>query len=245
MQGVKLTDQEVAELMIQYESEIRKLRFLIDQKKQAIAELKAIETVSVPVARPAAATSTKAATTKPKGRRGRPAKKKKTETAQNGQVAESKSAEVQAETSPAKKKRVGRPRKATATASTKTKAKATAKPKPKAKPATKSSSKTATKSDSTGGYRLSDWDTMILDGLASRQKVMISADLLELGKKKVANENLGLDEKQIQGKINRSLQKLANKRGVLSKTDYPGKGHAYGLAEWADPSGEIRKKYQH
>lgn len=233
--------------MIQYESEIRKLRFLIDQKKQAIAELKAIETVSVPVARPAAATSTKAATTKPKGRRGRPAKKKKTETAQNGQVAESKSAEVQAETSPAKKKRVGRPRKATATAtaSTKTKAKATAKPKPKAKPATKSSSKTATKSDSTGGYRLSDWDTMILDGLASRQKVMISADLLELGKKKVANENLGLDEKQIQGKINRSLQKLANKRGVLSKTDYPGKGHAYGLAEWADPSGEIRKKYQH
>ncbi|MCB0683730.1 MAG: hypothetical protein KDC32_22930 [Saprospiraceae bacterium] len=245
MQGVKLTDQEVAELMIQYESEIRKLRFLIDQKKQAIAELKAIETVSVPVARPAAATSTKAATTKPKGRRGRPAKKKKTETAQNGQVAESKSAEVQAETSPAKKKRVGRPRKATATASTKTKAKATAKPKPKAKPATKSSSKTTTKSDSTGGYRLSDWDTMILDGLASRQKVMISADLLELGKKKVANENLGLDEKQIQGKINRSLQKLANKRGVLSKTDYPGKGHAYGLAEWADPSGEIRKKYQH
>ena len=231
--------------MIQYESEIRKLRFLIDQKKQAIAELKAIETVSVPVARPAAAPSTKAATTKPKGRRGRPAKKKKTETAQNGQVAESKSAEVQAETSPAKKKRVGRPRKATATASTKTKAKATAKPKPKAKPATKSSSKTATKSDSTGGYRLSDWDTMILDGLASRQKVMISADLLELGKKKVANENLGLDEKQIQGKINRSLQKLANKRGVLSKTDYPGKGHAYGLAEWADPSGEIRKKYQH
>lgn len=231
--------------MIQYESEIRKLRFLIDQKKQAIAELKAIETVSVPVARPAAATSTKAATTKPKGRRGRPAKKKKTETAQNGQVAESKSAEVQAETSPAKKKRVGRPRKATATASTKTKAKATAKPKPKAKPATKSSSKTTTKSDSTGGYRLSDWDTMILDGLASRQKVMISADLLELGKKKVANENLGLDEKQIQGKINRSLQKLANKRGVLSKTDYPGKGHAYGLAEWADPSGEIRKKYQH
>ena len=231
--------------MIQYESEIRKLRFLIDQKKQAIAELKAIETVSVPVARPAAATSTKAATTKPKGRRGRPAKKKKTETAQNGQVAESKSAEVQAETSPAKKKRVGRPRKATATASTKTKAKATAKPKPKAKPATKSSSRTTTKSDSTGGYRLSDWDTMILDGLASRQKVMISADLLELGKKKVANENLGLDEKQIQGKINRSLQKLANKRGVLSKTDYPGKGHAYGLAEWADPSGEIRKKYQH
>lgn len=94
------------------------------------------------------------------------------------------------------------------------------------------------------GYRLSEWDKFIIDNLEDAQQVLINSQLMELAKEKVDRDNLKLDDIQLRGKLNRSIHKLANKRGELIKVDYPGKGFAYGLSEWADENGEVESRYQ-
>jgi hypothetical protein len=94
------------------------------------------------------------------------------------------------------------------------------------------------------GYRLSEWDTFIINSLKEANKVLVNSDLMDLGKEKVQKENLKLDDIQLRGKLNRSIHKLANKRGKLVKVDFPGKGFAYGLEDWADKSGNVKAKYR-
>jgi len=94
------------------------------------------------------------------------------------------------------------------------------------------------------GYRLSEWDKFIINNLEDAQQVLINSQLMELAKEKVERDNLKLDDIQLRGKLNRSIHKLANKRGELIKVDYPGKGFAYGLSEWADENGEVESRYQ-
>jgi hypothetical protein len=94
------------------------------------------------------------------------------------------------------------------------------------------------------GYRLSEWDSFIINSLKKANKVLVNSDLMELGKEKVKKEKLKLDDIQLRGKLNRSIHKLANKRGKLVKVDFPGKGFAYGLEDWADKSGKVKAKYR-
>jgi hypothetical protein len=77
----------------------------------------------------------------------------------------------------------------------------------------------------------------------SAQHVLVNAQILELAKVRVEKEKLDLNDQQLRGKLNRSIHKLANKRGNLVKVDYPGKGFAYGLPNWTDKNNEIKKKY--
>lgn len=90
------------------------------------------------------------------------------------------------------------------------------------------------------GYRLSEWDLFVVNCLLAEEQSLITSDFL------VAAENsaeITADAKEIKIKLNRSLHKLANKKGILVKVEYSGRGYAYALAKWLNSKGELPKKY--
>ncbi len=93
------------------------------------------------------------------------------------------------------------------------------------------------------GYRLSEWDLFILEKLEEKGHILVNADFFDLALPFVKEKNLDLDDTQIRGKISRSIHKLANKRNEIIKTNFPGKGYAYGLKSWFNAQGKLKKKY--
>ena len=135
-----------------------------------------------------------------------------------------------------KKKRRGRP----PGSKNKTKSKSTAKGKGKTKQkAAASSTKSATEAGQRG-YRLSEWDQFVLNSLEDKQKALTTSEFTEIG---VANPSIKSGAAQIKTKLNRSLHKLANKKGVLVKVEHSGRGFAYALQDWLDSKGQLPKKY--
>ncbi len=79
----------------------------------------------------------------------------------------------------------------------------------------------------TGGYRLNVWDDIVLKVVQGGKKVGVFSDFLSAAKKTPASK--GLSQKDLYARINQSLHKLANKRGVLKKVDHEGRGFGYQL----------------
>lgn len=242
MKGQNLSMLEKQQLVDSYQSDIKKLQFQISLLKDAVTELKEgirLDRASAPAVESAAAPATpakKATARKPrttKGR-GRPKKTSKAAAAPAAETADVKEA-------PAAKKAA--PAKATArkSAAKTTRAKKAAAPKAE-KPATPAK-RGRKPNQKLGGYRLSDWDQMIVDGIKDAGKALIKTELLDLAAKKNAAENLKMDEQAINVKISQSLHKLANRRDDLVKVAFPGRGFAYALAEWKTAKGDLPKKY--
>lgn len=94
------------------------------------------------------------------------------------------------------------------------------------------------------GYRLSDWDKFILDGIKESGKVLINTELLDILKQKAKEKKIFTNDYLIKEKLNRILQKLANRRKNIVKVKYPGRGFAYALPKWINPNGRVGKQYE-
>lgn len=135
-----------------------------------------------------------------------------------------------------KKKRRGRP----PGSKNKTKSKSTAKYKGKTKQKVAASGAKSATEAGQRGYRLSEWDQFVLNSLEDKQKALTTSEFTEIG---VANPSIKTGAAQIKTKLNRSLHKLANKKGVLVKVEHSGRGFAYALQDWLDSKGQLPKKY--
>lgn len=271
MKGQNLNLLEKQQLVDSYQSEIKKLQFQISLLKEAVNQLKegiredkkispsieataqsivtAMQDEQAPKAttakrkpgRPkskAASTPKAKATTASTGkRRGRPKKVEVAEVTQTQDKATSKTV----------KRGPGRP---SATAKKKV-SKGPGRPKTTAKssksinnPTAEAPKKRGRKpNQKLGGYRLSDWDNLIVDGITTAGKALIKSELLDLAAQKNTAEKLGLDEQALNVKISQSLHKLANRRDDLVKVSFPGRGFAYALSSWKTSKGDLPKKY--
>ena len=121
----------------------------------------------------------------------------------------------------------GRPRKAASAAPTKTAApkRRGRPPKAKAKAASPARPRRSKARSTSKGYRLSEWDIMIIDALKGSGKAMTSEDLLAVAKK----QRIGKNDNERKAKITRSIHKLANKRKEIKKLPKAGRGNAYGI----------------
>lgn len=90
------------------------------------------------------------------------------------------------------------------------------------------------------GYRLSEWDLFVINHLTEADHALISSDLLEYA---IEDENIKVDVEEIKIKLNRSLHKLSNRKGVLVKVEYSGRGFAYALSSWLNHRGELPKQF--
>lgn len=96
-----------------------------------------------------------------------------------------------------------------------------------------------------GGYRLNEWDQVVMDAIAKQNMLLPKEDLhlaaMEFAKKTAPE----MTEEEVQAKLTRVLQKLSGKRGVLG-THRSGlrRGYHYGLKDWFfESSGLLRKQH--
>ncbi len=86
---------------------------------------------------------------------------------------------------------------------------------------------------SKGGYKLNDWDLFIIETIQNASEPLINKEIHDAAAKAFPDET----EEEIKGRISRSIHKLANKRKVLLKHRYEGRGFAYTVnpsAKWKE-----------
>ena len=210
-----LTPLEIRDLISGYQSDLRKLHFQVHKTNQIIAELKSY--------------GTQAEETYALEQPSLP----ELPSASNEEDQAVASAD-QASEAPQRKTRRGRP----------ANRKLSSEDKPKrgpGRPRKESSAASAANERPKGkGYRLSHWDNFVMDCLEQKQTALISADILDMAGK---SESIQADANEIKIMLNRSLHKLANKKGLLVKVEYDGRGFAYAPAGWLNSRGELPKKY--
>jgi hypothetical protein len=96
-----------------------------------------------------------------------------------------------------------------------------------------------------GGYRLSDWDTMVIDTIRKTDRLLPKEDILQHAKQWAKKQHSDMSEADVEAKITRVLQKLSGKRGELG-THRSGlrRGYHYGVRDWFfNSSGKLRKQH--
>lgn len=240
MPTINLTEGEINELILRYQSERKKLEYQISLVNQAVSELEthlgsfnspALITPEAVPATPEAAPATpeeapvvkkeKAAAPKKRGpkpgtkrKRGRP-RKNATQVASSAPATSSKTKSKSAPTKAAAKKAT------------------------KKAPAPKAEAGSDNK-----GYRLSDWDEFVLTTLTSENKLLSKADLDTFAQKFTADKGVSMSDKQRYVKVSNVLHKLANKRKDVMKYNISKGKVLYGLSDWFFAnSGKLKKAY--
>jgi hypothetical protein len=95
-----------------------------------------------------------------------------------------------------------------------------------------------------GGYKLSNWDTFVIESIEKTGKVRITQEILDYVKAKMESSGKKTNDAEVKNKVTRSLQKLVNRRGDLSKVSYKGKGFAYALPAWLNRKGKLLSEYK-
>ena len=96
-----------------------------------------------------------------------------------------------------------------------------------------------------GGYRLSDWDNMVIDSIARSERLLPKEDILKYAIDWASTAHPEMTRSDVEAKITRVLQKLSGKRGELG-THRSGlrRGYHYGVKDWFfESSGKLRKQH--
>jgi hypothetical protein len=96
-----------------------------------------------------------------------------------------------------------------------------------------------------GGYRLSDWDSMVLDTINKAGRLLPKEEILSAATAWARTNEPEMSPADVEAKITRVLQKLSGRRGQLG-THRSGlrRGYHYGLKEWFfTSSGLLRKQH--
>jgi hypothetical protein len=223
MKKSNLSSLEIQDLINRYRSEIKKLNFQmaevnatisqLEKTLKNVAEIEKSTLIKKKKPKPALVTLSQ---NKTKKKRGRPAKKaatKKKKVTEKKQVIEKKTS---------KAKKAGRPKKTNKPVKT-----------------TKKLRKTSGKK----GYKLSLWDTLVVDSIKDSGKARITQEIIDFVSAKLKESGKPASDTEVKNKVIRSLQKLANRRNELKKVPYPGKGFAYAIPEWTDEKGKIKKEF--
>jgi hypothetical protein len=191
------------------------------------AAVKKTVTKAKPAARKStAATKTKTAAAKAKAS---PAKTKTAAAKAKASPAKAKTAAAKAKASPAKAKTAAAKAKASPAKAKTAAAKRATPPRKSAVSAASATPVKATKADK-GGYRLSDWDQVLIEAVNKARQPLKKTELDALFQGHDLAKKAKMDDEAVYTKVSRVLHKLANKRGILKKVPTEGKGFAYTLA---------------
>ncbi|MEZ4984759.1 MAG: hypothetical protein R2795_06945 [Saprospiraceae bacterium] len=252
MANSKLNSTDVIQLISNYESKLRQLRFEVAHTQQTLEDLKAMLATTETEEKQTGLTASHKETAKKSGAKAdKPAKKSKKNKKEDATKDHSP---VVSAVAPAKEELAAaeKPVKApsaspkTKTANT-TKTAKPAKAAPTAKPK-KVAAKPAPAKKTTARrprvYKLSEYDNYLLTALEQRGKASLVSEInetiaaLQTGAGKIPNEQ------EITKMVVRSLQKLANKHNKVVKMPYEGKGFQYALPNWVGPNKALKKKHQ-
>lgn len=219
MKKARLSKNDVKDLLQEYHSKRKKFEFYLEETDIAIKKLeKALGTAVDEDEKPA--------------RRGRKPKAVKAASKKRGRKAKRGRPKL------AKNKRAT---KITKKAVRKVKARISAKP-AKIKVPKKRGRKPTKKAPRK--FTLSSWDNFLIKTLNDKKLALIKSEFVEAARlsKDLAIESM--TPGQVEIKITQTLHKLSNKKGIIVKVKYPGKGYAYALKEWITRKGDLMTVYR-
>jgi hypothetical protein len=113
------------------------------------------------------------------------------------------------------------------------------------KPSTKVKKKPNAGNNSKRKYtKENPWPLFVMNTLSKYNHLMNSAQLYELADEENAIKNYGLDAKEVRSMISRALHQLSNNKKAIVKFDIKGsKSYNYGLTDWMNDTGEITEQY--
>ncbi len=219
MKKARLSKNDVKDLLQEYQSKRKKFEFYLEETDIAIKKLeKALGTAVDEDEKPARRGRKPKAVKTALKKRGRKAKRGRPKLAKNKRAAK------------VAKKPVKR-----------AKAKISAKP-AKVKVLKKRGRKPTKKAPRK--FTLSNWDNFLIKTLSDKKLSLIKSEFVEAARlsKDIAIESL--TPAQVEIKITQALHKLSNKKGLIAKIKYPGKGFAYALKEWITRKGDLMTIYR-
>ena len=93
-------------------------------------------------------------------------------------------------------------------------------------------------------YKLSDWDSFLLDVLEKEDRLLTKSELEGFVRHRAKLMKEKMSEDQAATKVTRILHKLGNKRQEIRKYSLSGRGYGYGLNKWFfQTTGKLKRKY--
>lgn len=223
-----LSSGEIQDLINKYNSELKKLEFQIAEVKMTLSGLENLmKDVNSREKASFAKVKIKKEPSVEKVKKGRKSSEKKL-----------REAEVKKSNKTAAKKATG-----ANTVKAAIKKKAVAKPVKKKTTIGKATVKGKAASIDKKGYKLSDWDNYVIQSIEQSGKVLITSEIIDLVKSKMTDSGKKTTDAEVKNKVTRSLQKLVNRRGDLSKVTFKGKGFAYSLPNWVVSKGKVAAEF--
>lgn len=103
---------------------------------------------------------------------------------------------------------------------------------------------TKTRAPKGSNYRLSDWDSFLVDKITEADELLTRTEINSLFEEK-ASQIGGMSEDDVLKKGSNTLYKLGSRYDVIVKYPFPGRGHAYGIADWFfAKTGKLKKAYE-
>ena len=91
-------------------------------------------------------------------------------------------------------------------------------------------------------HELGEWDRLMIKGIHEAKQPLINSELLEVAMKSPLGKKAG--EKESRLMISRTIHKLVNRKPILKKVDYDGRGNAYATEGMVDTKGKVKKEFK-
>ncbi len=91
-------------------------------------------------------------------------------------------------------------------------------------------------------HELGEWDQLMIKGIHEAKQPLINSELLEVAMNSPLGKKVG--EKESRLMISRTIHKLVNRKPILKKVDYEGRGNAYATEGMVNPKGEVKKDFK-
>jgi hypothetical protein len=91
-------------------------------------------------------------------------------------------------------------------------------------------------------HELGEWDELVIKGIHEAKQPLINSELLELSMNTSLGQEMGEEKAKLM--ISRTIHKLVNRKPILKKAPYNGRGNAYATEGMLDVNGNVKKEYQ-
>ncbi len=91
-------------------------------------------------------------------------------------------------------------------------------------------------------HELGEWDQIMIKGIHEAKQPLINSELLEVAMNSPLGKKAG--EKESRLMISRTIHKLVNRKPILKKVDYDGRGNAYATEGMVDTKGKVKKEFK-
>jgi hypothetical protein len=91
-------------------------------------------------------------------------------------------------------------------------------------------------------HELGPWDELVIKSIHQARQPLINSELLDIAMNTTIGQKQGKEKSRLM--INRTIHKLVNRKPILKKAEYDGRGNAYATEGMLDEKGKIKSGFK-